>query len=106
GVPNCPSPLDAINTTTAQGYTAPSGGNLITSPPPPATAECTASVSSSLSITKHCDGDKGGATLVERNGEVVVEVFYKGQVSNTDLACAPLTCPICYDNVCTGQPQP
>jgi len=188
GVPNCPSPLDAINTTTAQGYTAPSGGNLITSPPPPATAECTASVSSSLSITKHCDGDKGGATLVERNGEVVVEVFYKGQVcntgtvqltnvtladdhdgnhdtpspgtiasldpgqctnftgsyfpsainstlgrfgfsdtvrvtsataalgpnptpvagcpSNSDLACAPLTCPICFDNVCTGQPQP
>jgi hypothetical protein len=24
----------------------------------------------------------------------------------TDLACAPQTCPICYDSVCTGQAQP
>src|SRR5438093_4222075 len=81
GVPNCPSPLDAINTATAQGTTA--GGTIINSTPPAATAECTTPVSSTISITKQCDAWKGGAKLVSQNGQLVAEVFYAAQVCNT-----------------------
>ncbi len=81
GVTNCPSPLDAINTATAQGFTA--GGVLIASAPPAATAECTTSVNSVVTIAKQCDAANGGATLVAQNGQVVVEVFFTAQVCNT-----------------------
>ena len=80
GVPNCPSPLDATNTATAFA-TAP-GGNIINSSGPPATAECVTSVSSSVGITKACDTANGGATLVQQNGQMVVEVFFTAQVCN------------------------
>ena len=81
GVTNCPSPLDATNTATAQGTTA--GGVVITSPLPAATAECRTPVSSSVAITKACDAANGGATLVAQNGQVVVEVFFTADVTNT-----------------------
>jgi len=192
---NVPNPLSVTNATNAQGFTGPNGtGALITSKPPDATAVCSATVGETLSIVKHCDASKGGATLVVQNGVVEVEVFYTAHVCNasnpgsgsqltnitladdhgspltndspspssisslnpgqcadvtgsyfpnsidsglgrfaftdtirvtsatatlgpnptpvagcpsgTDLACAPVTCPICFDNVCTGQPQP
>jgi len=198
GVTNCPNPLSATNTTTAKSFTAPSGGIQINSKEPAATATCSTSVSSSITIEKHCDqaanGGDGGATLVDNGSEVVVKVFYKAKVCNTgssqltnialaddhgnplthdtpspgnilslgpgtcddtirgsyfpnsidsspfavgrflftdtirvtsatatlgpnptpavgcpvgtDLACAARTCPICYDNVCTGVDQP
>jgi hypothetical protein len=197
GVTNCPTPLDAINTTTAKAFTAASGGTEIDSASPAATAECKATVSSTVTIEKHCDASKGGATLVATGGVVEVEVFYVAKVCNTgtsqltsinladdhnstsdspnpssisslapgactnldlatdtsdikgsyfpnsidsttgrfaftdtirvtsakatigpnptpvagcpsttDLACAPITCPICFDSVCTGNPQP
>ena len=83
GVTNCPSPLDVTNTATAKGFTASSGGTEVDSSPPPATNECKTSVSAMLSITKHCDASKGGATLVARDGVVQVEVFYTAQVCNT-----------------------
>ena len=192
---NVPNPLSVTNSTNAQGFTGPNGtGNLIASKPPDATAVCSATVGETLTIEKHCDASKGGATLVDTDDSVVVEVFYTAHVcnagtpgsgsqltnitladdhgsplthdipspssipslnpgqcadvtgsyfpnsidsslgrfgftdtirvtgatatlgpnptpvsgcpSNTDLACAPVTCPICFDNVCTGQPQP
>jgi uncharacterized repeat protein (TIGR01451 family) len=80
GVPNCPSPLDATNTATA--FASAPGGNTINSSGPPATAECITSVSSSVGITKACDTSKGGATLVQQNGQLVVEVFFTAQVCN------------------------
>ena len=75
GVPNCPSPLDATNTATAQGTTA--GGVVITSPAPAATAECQTPVASSVTITKACN-----ATLVSQSNQVVVEVFLSADVTN------------------------
>src|SRR5439155_1833283 len=152
------------------------------------TAECKVSPASSVTIEKHCDASKGGATLVDAGSAVEVKVFYTAKVCNTgtsqltgvgladdwgnpvqhdslssiaslapgacttvtasyvpnsidsstgrygftdtvrvtsatatlgpnptpasacpassDLACAPVTCPICFDSVCTGLPQP
>jgi len=193
---NVANPLSVTNSASAQGFSGPNGtGTLITSKPPDATAVCSATVGEMLTIVKHCDASKGGATLVVENGVVEVEVFYTAMVCNvttpgtsgsqltsitladdhgsplthdspspssigslnpgqcadvtgsyfpnsidsalgrfgftdtirvtsahatlgpnptpvtgcpsgTDLACAPVTCPICFDFVCTNQPQP
>jgi hypothetical protein len=187
GVPNCTTPIDAINTVSAKGFSAPSGGVEIDTKKD-ATAECKISPSSSISVAKHCDANAGGATLFDAGSTVEVKVFYVAHVCNdgtsqltniglqddwgnpvqhdtpssiaslapgactdvkssyvpnsidsstgrygftdtirvtsatatlgsnpvpatgcpaaTDLACAAVTCPICFDNVCTGQPQP
>jgi len=187
GVTNCPTPLDATNTTSAKAFTASSGGIEIDTTKD-GTAECKASPSSSVTIEKHCDADAGGATLVDAGSVVDVKVFYTAKVCNTgqsqltsinlsddwgsplqhdtpnsiaslapgacttikssytpnsidsstgrygftdtirvtsataslgsnptpavgcptatDLACSAVTCPICFDSVCTGQPQP
>jgi len=83
GVTNCTTPLDAINTTTAKGFTAPSGGTEIDSKSPAATAECKASPSSSVTVEKHCDADAGGATLFDAGSVVEVKVFYTAKVCNT-----------------------
>jgi hypothetical protein len=80
---NVPNPLDVVNRATAQGSTAEGSGTVISSPQPAATAECTTSVSSMVSIAKQCDASRGGATLVVVGGQVVVEVFYTGRVCNT-----------------------
>jgi hypothetical protein len=80
---NVPNPLDVVNRATAQGSTAEGSGTVISTPQPAATAECTTSVSSTLSIAKQCDASRGGATLVVVGGQVVVEVFYTGRVCNT-----------------------
>jgi hypothetical protein len=189
GVTNCPNPLSATNTTTASGFTSSSGGTEIFSASPAATATCSTSVSSSVTIKKACDADNGGATLFDAGNVVEAKVFFKYQVCNTgssqltsitvvddwgsplqhtslpsittlgpgacssvltgnyipnsidsttgrygftdtvrvtgatatlgsnptpavgcpistDLACDAITCPICFDNVCTGQDQP
>jgi len=85
GVANCASPLDVTNTATAKAASSEGGSQSIVFPAEgglPASAECTASVSSGVSVTKQCDADNGGATLVERNGLVQVKVFVKGQVCN------------------------
>jgi hypothetical protein len=188
GVTNCTTPLDAINTVSAKGFSAPNSGGIEIDTTKDATAECKVSPSSSISVTKHCDADAGGATLFDAGSVVEVKVFYVAHVCNggtsqltsislqddwgnpvqhdspssiaslapgactdvkssyvpnsidsssgrygftdtirvtsatatlgsnpspaascpasTDLACAAVTCPICFDNVCTLQPQP
>jgi hypothetical protein len=82
GVTNCSTPIDVVNTVTAKAFSAPTGGTEIDGKKA-ATAECKVSPSSSITIEKHCDASKGGATLVDVGGAIEVEVFYTAKVCNT-----------------------
>jgi len=85
GVTNCTTPIDVVNTVSAKAFTSSSGGLEIDAKKA-ATAECKVSPSSSVTIEKHCDASKGGATLVDVGGAIEVEVFYVAKVCNTGTA--------------------